>query len=479
MTKEIDITPKTHAIASLRRQDMPAWLAVCELVDNSFDAKASVVGVEWDASKRCISVTDDGVGAPNPAAIVTIGDHDSEGRDTSGRYGIGAKDAVLALGTAAEVLVVRNGIRRVVRADFEEVRVSGRWVAREDQEPAFDSISTGTVVKVLCVDRRIDRPVITSRLSRTFAPAIRRGKVITLDGQRVEAPRVVEVDDRREGSGEFRGRLYSWWAGIKRDGEKADGGWRFEFKHRALPEDSCNRSYGTEGMDIHKFYGVITLVEPDDADESERWAVNKHKTSAEDVQDLCERIFPEIRDLLERCAAEHSLTIEAGIADDVGRGLTEALSGVSVVKEKRSRRQDEELGTVEPGNTGRRRRRAAKTQPGDGSVTVRDPLTGKRFSINFADDERFGWVTGSRKANVIYLGKLHDYWQIHAMDREIVQCVAMSLLAGQAVTTDDSEQPIMAAVVSCDAANERFFNTLGNIASQVASVQETVHTNER
>jgi hypothetical protein len=55
----------------------------------------------------------------------------------------------------------------------------------------------------------------------------------------------------------------------------------------------------------------------------------------------------------------------------------------------------------------------------------------------------------------------------------------MSLLAGQAVTTDDSEQPIMAAIVSCDAANERFFKTLGNIASQVASVDETVQTNGR
>ena len=88
-------------------------------------------------------------------------------------------------------------------------------------------------------------------------------------------------------------------------------------------------------------------------------------------------------------------------------------------------------------------------------------------------------MTGSRKANVVYLGKLHDYWQIHAMDRDIVQCVAMSLLAGQAVTTDDSEQPIMAAVVSCDAANERFFNTLGNIASQVALRREAEATDGR
>lgn len=479
MTKEIDITPKTHALASIRRQDMAPWLAVCELVDNSLDAKASTVVVEWDASIRCLSVKDDGVGAPNPAAIVTIGDHDSEGRDTSGRYGIGAKDAVLALGTAAEVTVVRNGVRRVVRADFEEIRVSGRWVAREDQHEHGSSIATGTTVKVLGVDRKIYRETVCAKLSNTFAPALRRGRSIVLDGQAVKPPEVVAVRDLREGSGDFRGKRYEWWAGIKQDGEKANGGWRFEFKHRTLIEDSCNRSYGTEGMDIHKFYGVITLVEPDDADDAERWLVNKHKTSADELQDLCEQIFPEIRDLLERCAAEHSLTIEAAIADDVGRGLTEALSDTSIAKERRDRTEDEGRGRVEPRNTGRRRRTASKTRPGDGSITVRDPLTGKKFSINFADDDKFGWVTGSRKANVIYLGKLHEYWQLHAMDRDIVQCVAMSLLAGQAVTTDDAEQPIMAAVVSCDAANERFFSTLGNIASQIASRQALEVTDGR
>lgn len=469
--KEIDITPKTHAITSLRRQDMPVWLAVCELVDNSLDAKASEVVVSWDGVLRCLTVADNGVGAPNPAAIVTIGDHDSEGRDTSGRYGIGAKDAVLALGTAAEITVMRNGLRRVVRADFEEIRVSGRWIAREDQHECADPTASGTVVKVLGVDRKFAGEAIHKRLASTFAPAIRRGGRLIIDGDIVEAPKVVSVDHRLRGFGDMRGKRYQWWAGIKRDGEKANGGWRFEFKHRTLLEDSCNRSYGTEGLDIHKFYGVITLLEPDDADESERWLVNKHKTSADELQDLCEQIFPEIKELLERCAAEHFLTIEATIADAVGRGLTDALSDVATMKEKRSPQDEEAARPAQPRSTGRRRRRASKTQDGPGSVTVRDPLSGKKFSINFADDEKFGWVTGSRKANVIYLGKLHDYWQIHAMDREIVECVAMSLLAGQAVTTDDAEQPIMAAVVSCDAANERFFSTLGNIASQVASKQ--------
>jgi hypothetical protein len=467
VTKEIDITPKTHALASLRRQDMPPWLALCELIDNSLDAKAAVVDIDWKPTEKTLTIEDDGVGAPNPAAIVTIGDHDSEGRGTSGRYGIGAKDAVLALGTSALVETFRSGIRRVVRADFEEIRQSGRWVAREDHESADFSVH-GTKVTVGGVDRRIEVGSIRNRIAKTFAPALRRGRKITFAGQDVVAPDRVAVEDRREGSGVFRGKQYEWWAGIIREGQKVDGGWRFEFKSRALDENSNNRCYGTEGMDIHKFYGVFTLIEPDDAEEGERWLVNKHKTSADELQDLCESIFPEIRDLLERCAAEHSLTLEAEIAEEIGRGLTEALSEVAKRRERRGLGEDDQPGRVEPRATGRRRSRAAKTQEGDGSITVRHPFTGKKFNINFVDDERYGWVTGDRKANVVYLGKLHPYWQVNLQNRDIVWCSAMHLLAGQAVTTE-GDQPIMSAMVACDAANESFFNTVGKIAEQVAT----------
>ena len=39
MTTEIDITPKTHILTSMSRQDMAPSLAIVELLDNSLDAK--------------------------------------------------------------------------------------------------------------------------------------------------------------------------------------------------------------------------------------------------------------------------------------------------------------------------------------------------------------------------------------------------------------------------------------------------------
>ena len=83
-------------------------------------------------------------------------------------------------------------------------------------------------------------------------------------------------------------------------------------------------------------------------------------------------------------------------------------------------------------------------------------------------------MTGDRKANVVYLGRQHGYWQQHHQDTEIIRCSAMHLLAGHAITTEGTAQPIMSAIVQCDASNERFFHTVGNIASQVVSqVEET------
>jgi hypothetical protein len=474
MTKEIDITPKTHILTSMARQDMAPSLAIVELIDNSLDAHGRNNRVDYDVASHVITIGDDGVGAPDPSAIVTMGEHDSEGRDTSGRYGIGAKDAIMALGTAVEIVTVRNGLRRTVRADFEEILATGRWVAREDQEEVAAGTHSGTVVRICNVNRKIYPQSIAEKLAATFAPALRRGRQISVNGIPVDPPPEVEVTDRLEGDGIFGNKQYRWWAGIKADGQKIDGGWRFEFKNRVLDGTPSNRSYGTQDMDTHKFYGVITLIEPEDAEHDERWAVNKHKTSAEELEDLCEAIFPHVQDLLNQAAEEHAITLESEIADDVGRELTEALSESRMRKERRKANPEEhQPGTVLPRNTGKRRRRARLTQDGDGSITIVDDFSGKRFSIIMVDDDdRFGWVEGNRKSNKVYLGRLHEYWHVHARNRDLVKMGAMALLTGHAITTEDSNQPIMAAVVQSDCADKKFQLTLGNMARQVATREE-------
>ena len=469
MKFDIDITPKTHLIASTRRTDMAPWLAIAELIDNSIDAESNQVLIDWDSAGKCLCVADNGAGAPNPSSLVRIGDSDPISKAPTGRFGVGTKDAIGALGMIAEVLVVRGGMHRSVYADFEEIRLSGCWTAKGDEREASATESCGTTLKISRVDRKMIVFQIVEKLSKVFAPTLRRGCVIKFNGELLAPPPIVRVTDRREGHGFFEGKAYLWWAGIMAGGETANGGWRTSFGPRMFEETNCNRSYGTEGMDIHKFYGEMTLIEPSNAEPHERWNVNKNKTNASELQDLLEAVYPEVSELLEQCAQEHALTLEAGMENEVSADLTRALGETVRMRERRKRTEEEQPGTVIPVATGRKRQRASKTQDGNGSILC--PNAGTTYAIKFLEENQFGHVTGNRKANVVYFGKLHPFWQANLKNNGVVRTAAMFMLGGHAVTTEDNDQPIMSCVVASDQSNARFFETMAQMASQVASMQ--------
>ena len=469
MKFDIDITPKTHLIASTRRTDMAPWLAISELIDNSIDAESDQVLIDWDAAAKCLSVADNGAGAPNPSSLVRIGDSDPISKSPTGRCGVGTKDAIGALGMIAEVSVVRGGMLKSVYADFEEIRLSGKWTAKGEEREACSTDTRGTTLKILKVDRRFSVFQLVEKLSKVFAPTLRNGCAINFNGEPLTPPPVVRVTDRREGGGFFEGKAYSWWAGIMVDGQSVNGGWRTSFGPRMLEEDSCNRSYGTGAMDIHKFYGEMTLEEPNNAEPHELWNVNKNKTRCQELQDLLEAVYPEVSELLERCAQEHSLTLEASMENELSKEITQSLNETVRMRERRKLPEEKQPGTVIPSATGRKRQRASKTQEGNGSILC--PNSGTTFAIKFLEDDAFGHVTGNRKANVIYLGRLHPFWQIFKDNKDVVRSQAMGMLVAHAVTTEDNDQPIMSFRVQCESAHTMFFETIGKIALQIAASQ--------
>jgi hypothetical protein len=137
-------------------------------------------------------------------------------------------------------------------------------------------------------------------------------------------------------------------------------------------------------------------------------------------------------------------------------------------RERRQQADEPQQGTVLPANTGKRRRRATRSDGVPGSVIGGD---GKRYRIFFQDTEKMGEVTGNRTANSVIFGKLHPYWQQHWNNRDVVKCAAMFMLGSQGVMAD-GDQPIMAAVADAYSGTEKFWQTVGNIAAQVASREE-------
>lgn len=461
--KEIAIQPLTHQIHSHKRQDMPVWLAISELVDNSLDANASVVEVQFNKEHKSVLIKDNGAGAPNPTGIVQFGYHENENRNTSGQFGIGAKDGILALGTMVTIVSRRGGVMKTVKADFDEIIQRGEWVCRLAEEDC-DQNESGTEILIGNVSKHFYLKSLMHRLAVIFAPALRTARRVTVDGVDVDAPSKVQLEHAVEGEGVFQGKAYRFKAGIIAPEQNVSGGWRYEFKHRTLEETSLNRAFGTGSHDISKFYGVITLIERDDADRCEKWSVNKHKTNAEELEALCEEIFPSVEHLLQQSAAEHSLTIEAEIEHDVAASIEEAISITPNVREKRksSERDDDGEGAV-PRDTGKRRRRVSSAQSGDKNLIIKGKLNGKKFAIKFDDTNKLASVTGNRTSNVVYLGRNHPYWELYKENRDVVLGLAMAFLVGHAITTD-GDQPIMSAIVSCDSSNAAFFNSMDSIA---------------
>jgi hypothetical protein len=462
--EEFDITPLPHVIKSMLNSGMPPADALGELIDNSFDAKATSVTVDYDAAQKVIVITDDGVGA-NPEAIVIPGMHDSDGRNTSGRYGIGAKDAITGLGVMAEIVTFRGGVKRWVAVDYQEVLQRGKNVARRESWQADHSLH-GTTIRIMGVHKHIHARRVADSIAKVFAPAIRSGRSVVLFGSPLLAPLLPEVEDRREGSGEFNGKGYSWWAGILPSSSIEEGGWRFEFKHRELKQTQNNRAYGCGSKSIARFYGRIALLEPDDAGEEQQWSVDKHKQSAVEIEELCELIYPEIEELLDKADSEHTLEIEAEIAADVSEMLNDAYK-----HRKKEKRNPSEGGSgigAKPAFTGRRRIRAAQVQEGNGSITQGGKSGTKEFDIRFIEKDFFGEVVGNRKSSTVYFGKNHRYWQEFKSNLDVVAAWAMAMLAGYAVTCpDDDGQPIMSFMVQDESAAKTFFGTASQLATSV------------
>lgn len=112
------------AIKSYFNANMSPTAILSELIDNAFDANAESVEVE--ITKLGISVCDDGDGIENMEHMVRIG---MSGRNsdatTIGQYGVGAKHALLAVGSKFDIATRTNGKCIEIQVDWQRFLISG------------------------------------------------------------------------------------------------------------------------------------------------------------------------------------------------------------------------------------------------------------------------------------------------------------------------------------------------------------------
>lgn len=471
MLIKVDLTPEPHALKSMRNTDMSPESACAELIDNAFDARASFVSFDFNSSTKTLTVIDDGLGTSDIKSIVKIGSHNNEGRSTSGRYGIGGKDAILSFGCMVEITSTRNKIQQTMMVDFEQMERGNNWEAFASAPVEVDESTVGTTIKIKNLKKEYCKTsVLMKKLEALFTPALRAGKVITVNGVRLKPVPPVVVENELSGKCEFDGKKFRWYGGIKPKGMISSGGWTIAFKHRIIKESAA---YGLGDLSAYRFYGLIELVE----NEGEtKWELTKHKNSLSELEDLCEYIFstnPELETLLKSVNSKDSVELQTQQVQEISENITQGFLELENIIEKRKppRTMGNGKGLPSYEEIEGERLRVTRHQPGNKTLKALDKMKCKTFVIQWEEDSpTHSHVQGNRHSNIVHFGALHPFWVKYRNNNILVQMSGVYSLVIHAVTTEDNDQPILSCMSMNASACLRAFETIDAQAA-VASRQ--------
>lgn len=306
-SRSLDLTPKTHIIEAQRERDLSYPQCLSELVDNSLDAGASAILISHD--KSTIRISDNGCGCDDVERMIRMGDHASHSTTTSGRFGVGLKDASQ---WAADVLRIRTTTKNKtsdVAIDWKGLAASGDWSGYvEVDENANNGSPTGTEIVLRGLLRRPNWQAVERALAFTFAPAIVNGKKLSINGQPVSPYRSPVLSERISFEFTIRGLLVKGIAGVVGEGEKnPHGGFNLVNHHRTI----ATTTVPADGFSTSNFFSIVELVG--------RWPLSRNKESIPDEElfsDLCDELADRCGDIMSKAERQsHSVALSRLRAD--------------------------------------------------------------------------------------------------------------------------------------------------------------------
>lgn len=380
MSNWISAVPSPHLLQSIANDRLTFRETFGEMIDNSIDANARRITIEIEGGKRgvpaWITFSDDGEGAKNLIDMVQLGKHTDHKTSLLGRFGVGAKNAMLWLGginSEVTITTIRDGARRELTLNWKEYAngnstqgawmINPNWVSESPANPG----ERGTTVTIRPCERRLpDGPVRASLLSDLgylYSAAIKKGVQIQIrEGKkpptilsRWEFPKFSELIDTVVSVDGRGARVH---VGVVADGQKNPKlGITYTHGFRVIIKNS---GFGCGDLDFSNICGFVEL--------DDKWTLTKNKDDVSQHKDeLGEAVFAVIRPLLERAAARGQEVEFAAFTNEVEESANAMLRGGNP-DAKAKRGQGDSEGSVKPANTGRRHRRAAVEQ--DGSTFV-------------------------------------------------------------------------------------------------------------
>lgn len=417
--------PTGEYLRSLVNEPLSFSIALGELIDNALDANALRVSVDVGKSKRgsFVVVKDDGEGCANVTDMVCLGKHTEHRTTQLGRYGIGAKNAMLWIGgleSAAIIRSTRNTTTRSLTCAWKEY--ARRWLLRvPDERPAAVG-ERGTEITITECIRRFPEgralEKLLDHLGYTYSRAIAQGRQIQLRVARGKPiivqpwtpPALTEVVDTQIMVGERTARVC---VGIVKDGcENPKPGITYCHGFRVVLK---NGPLGCGGYDHANVCGFVDL------DKSWHLAKNKNDVS-QHKEELGQAVFLALHSMLIK-AAQRSHQIQFAQFDKETNTVLNELVGTPVSKVTR-RPTGEKPGTVEP--VGTPRAKPETSRPGSTKYRRAAPPLALTYG-NLGDKGGFGDASD----NTIILNTAHPFVAAMRRDeqRAALLMIALMLLA--------------------------------------------------
>jgi hypothetical protein len=186
------LLPDSHLVAAFRNRTNTLD-AISEFIDNADDVGATHFNLS--IGKEIVVAIDNGQGTDDPDLLFGFGHSKSKRlKSAIGRFGIGAKEAMLHFGSLVEVETVCAQKYRKHTVDYDKVERSGwpdKYVGRAlPIGRAPQSIANGgTLIRILRLTSgrsRIFPDILVKRLSHRFRLGLRKGisiEITFIDGQ--------------------------------------------------------------------------------------------------------------------------------------------------------------------------------------------------------------------------------------------------------------------------------------------------------
>lgn len=373
----VDISPTTHLIQSVATQSLTYVKVLCEMIDNALDAGATTVTIEFGKRNKDgaqhILVSDNGEGCKSLIPLVRFGNHEPHGkkRDMLGRYGIGAKDAMLWLGgedSRVTIQSVHAGVVRKLNLRWMNLCRSGSWIVKigdimSPEVPAGPG-DIGTQIMVAPVIRRVpdgkDWDRLLEGLGYIYTPAIKDGKQIVLfNNRRGQTPTPLtrwQKPDLEQGfintTIVVNGKPALVHVGIVAEGIPNERPGITYFHSFRVIQASSSKGCGPFG--IRRVCGFVRL--------GREWTLNKNKDGvAKDEYTLYEAVFDVCKPLLEKAECMTQQLESTAMLNRIESLINNALTPPNT---KARRKKGDRHGSKKPTGNGSKHKDAANTQPG-------------------------------------------------------------------------------------------------------------------